>query len=155
MDIAKIGRPRKEFDKEQFEKLCALQCTEEEIAGWFGFSTFTLNTRCKETYEGRTFFEVFKIYSTDGKISLRRTQFKLAETSAIMAIWLGKQSLNQQEKNEQTVTVQVFPQKTMVFLDVDSDTIKTENSAENSRIPTDNRLYADKGAEGSGGEETV
>ena len=29
------GRPRKNIDKEQFEKLCFLHCTLEEIAGFF------------------------------------------------------------------------------------------------------------------------
>ena len=31
------------------------------------------------------------------KIKLRRNQFKLSEKSAAMAIWLGKQYLNQKE----------------------------------------------------------
>ena len=29
-----MGRPMKQIDKVQFEKLCALQCTEEEICGF-------------------------------------------------------------------------------------------------------------------------
>ena len=36
------GRPRKEIDQEQFEKLCGLQCTEEEICAWFDISDKTL-----------------------------------------------------------------------------------------------------------------
>ena len=35
-----------------------------------------------------------------GKASLRRTQFRMAETSAAMAIWLGKQYLGQKDKSE-------------------------------------------------------
>lgn len=92
----KMGRPRKEFDTDQFEKLCGLQCTLEEVSGWFGMSEDTLNVRLRESY-GDTFQGVYKKYSQDGKISLRRHQFRLAEKSAAMAIWLGKQYLGQRE----------------------------------------------------------
>ena len=34
------------------------------------------------------------------KIKLRRNQFKLSEKSASMAIWLGKQYLNQRDNTE-------------------------------------------------------
>ena len=37
----KIGRPLKEIDKVQFEKLCNLQCTLLEIAGFFNCSDDT------------------------------------------------------------------------------------------------------------------
>ena len=30
----RMGRPKIEIDKDQFEKLCNIQCTKEEIAGW-------------------------------------------------------------------------------------------------------------------------
>jgi AraC-like DNA-binding protein len=94
--MAKMGRPKKEFDKTKFEKLCMIMCTEEEIAGVLGFSVDTLQRRCNEEY-GTTFAEVYKTFSAAGKASLRRTQFKLAEKSASMAIWLGKQYLGQRD----------------------------------------------------------
>ena len=43
------------------------------------------------------FAEAFKKHSAQGKISLRRNQLKLSEKSAAMAIWLGKQMLNQKD----------------------------------------------------------
>lgn len=79
-----------------FEKLCALMCTEQEICGFFGITDKTLARWCKETY-GLRFSEAFKVYSMDGKISLRRMQFRLAEKSAGMAIFLGKQYLGQSD----------------------------------------------------------
>lgn len=91
-----MARPRKEIDKEQFEKLCGLQCTEEEILGWFDITDKTLCTWCKREY-GAGFSEVYKKKREKGKISLRRAQFKLAEKSAAMAIWLGKQYLDQKD----------------------------------------------------------
>lgn len=97
-----MARPRKEIDQQQFENLCALQCTEEEICGWFDVCTETLNSWCKRTYK-LSFSEIFKQKRGKGKISLRRNQFRLAESNATMAIWLGKQYLNQRDQIDASV----------------------------------------------------
>lgn len=91
-----MARPKKEIDKNQFEKLCELQCTKVEIAGFFDVSEDTVERWCKRTYE-ESFAVIFSKKRTNGKISLRRSQFKLAEKNANMAIWLGKQYLEQKE----------------------------------------------------------
>ena len=100
------GRPQKEIDKKIFENLCGLQCTLEEIAGVFDCSADTIERWCKREYK-ETFAEVYKKHSAKGKTSLRRTQFKLAEKSAAMAIFLGKNYLGQKdniiETDEQTL----------------------------------------------------
>ena len=101
--MANMGRPRKQIDKTEFEKLCSLQCTEREFCSWFDVSDETLNKWCKENYDGRTFLDVFKEKRENGLISLRRTQFQLAEKSPAMAIFLGKNLLGQTDKVEQTV----------------------------------------------------
>ena len=98
------GRPRKEIKKDSFEKLCGLQCTETEICGFFGVTDKTLSRWCRENYDGRNFSETFKELSQDGKISLRRAQFRLAEKSSAMAIWLGKQYLGQHDVQEFTIS---------------------------------------------------
>lgn len=90
------GRPRKEIKKETFEKLCGMMCTEVEICGFFGVTDKTLNRWCRDTYR-KNFSEIYKTVSMDGKISLRRMQFKLAEKSAAMAIFLGKNILGQSD----------------------------------------------------------
>ena len=100
--MAKTGRPSVEIDQQQFEKLCAMQCTETEIAAWFGCSIDTINRWCKRTYSKRTFADVFKEKREGGKASLRATQFKLAQKSAAMAIFLGKNWLGQTDRIEQT-----------------------------------------------------
>ena len=97
-----MARPRKEIDQKQFENLCGLQCTLEEICGWFNITDKTLDNWCKRTY-GSSFSEVFKQKRGTGKISLRRAQFRLAEKSASMAIWLGKQYLNQKDEPEDSI----------------------------------------------------
>lgn len=91
-----MARPTKEIDAEQFEKLCVLQCTLGEIAAWFKCSEDTIERWSKKTY-GMSFADAYKVYSADGKISLRRFQFKQAEKSYAMAIWLGKQWLGQRD----------------------------------------------------------
>ena len=100
------GRPQKEIDKKIFENLCGLQCTLEEIAGVFDCSVDTIERWCKREY-GETFAEVYKKHSAKGKTSLRRIQFKLAEKSAAMAIFLGRNYLGQKnndiETDEQTL----------------------------------------------------
>lgn len=96
-----MARPRIEIDKEQFKKLCAIQCTLAEIASWFKCSEDTLERWCKREFD-MSFADTYKIWSADGKISLRRTQFRMAETNVAMAIWLGKQYLGQAEKVEQS-----------------------------------------------------
>lgn len=97
------GRPKKEIDKDQFENLLRFQCTEIEIAGFFHCDVDTINAWCKRTYEGLNFSDVQKIYSASGKCSLRRWQFKQAEKSSRMAIFLGKQYLGQTERIEANV----------------------------------------------------
>ena len=100
-----MGRPRKEIDKAQFEKLCKIQCALDEIADWFNCSEDTIERWCKRTYQDEdgnplTFAEVYKKYSAGGKIVLRRAQMKLAEKNATMAIFLGKNYLGQTDKTE-------------------------------------------------------
>lgn len=94
-----MARPRAEINQEEFEKLCGLQCTKEEICDWFGITDKTLDAWCKRTYE-QSFSVIFEKKRVRGKISLRRAQFKLAEKSAAMAIFLGKNYLGQTDKQE-------------------------------------------------------
>ena len=95
-----MARPLKEIDKAQFEKLCALQCTKEEICGFLEISDKTLDGWCKRTYK-TGFSDIYRQKREMGKISLRQSQFRLAEKNANMAIWLGKQYLNQMDKIEE------------------------------------------------------
>lgn len=100
--MARTGRPRKEINEKLFENLCAIQCTEKEICAVLGCCEDTLNAWCKRTYK-MTFSDTYKSKKMLGKSSLRRTQFRLAEKSASMAIWLGKQYLGQKDAGEVTL----------------------------------------------------
>lgn len=93
------GRPRKELDLELAKRLCQVQCTAQEMSSVLDISPDTLDLRLKDAgYEG--FTEFYKSHSDEGKVSVRRAQFKLAteELNPTMLIWLGKQMLGQRDK---------------------------------------------------------
>lgn len=87
------------INKDFFEKLCALQCDTKEICGACNCSLEQLKNWCYQIYNA-SYEDVYKVKSTKGKISLRNLQFKLAEKSPIMAIYLGKVYLNQEDKTD-------------------------------------------------------
>lgn len=84
------GRPKKVIDYTAVEKLASIQCTQEEIANFLDISVRTLQ-------RDEEFCRLFKKGRDNGKMSLRRTQFKIAEKNASMAIFLGKQYLGQRD----------------------------------------------------------
>lgn len=86
----KIGRPKVKIDLDIAEKLGNLQCTIKECAAFMDIPVTTLQGR-------RDFRLAYEKGLENGKISLRRIQFKLAERNATMGIWLGKQYLGQRD----------------------------------------------------------
>ena len=78
----------------ELRKLAMLQCTLAEVAAVFRISKTTLHdilekdTRAKKAWDEG---------SGHGKIGLRRKQLRLAGHSAPMAIFLGKQMLDQKD----------------------------------------------------------
>ena len=96
------GRPPIPIDKKQFESLCGMLCTEEEIADFFGCSIDTVNRWCKNTY-AQTFAEIYKQKRTLGKASLRRSGFKMAQTIPSVHIFYAKNFLGMTDKVEHTV----------------------------------------------------
>lgn len=96
---------RKQIDQKTFEGLCAIQCTQSEICAVLDVDFKTLQRWCRDTYK-EEFSTVVKKKSDVGKSSLRRTQFRLAEKSSGMAIWLGKQYLDQVDRFETKTIVE-------------------------------------------------
>ena len=84
------GRPKKEIDYNIVEKLANIQCTQEEIASF-------LNIHVRTLQRDEEFCRVYKKGIENGKMSLRRYQYKLAEKNTAMAIFLGKQYLGQKD----------------------------------------------------------
>lgn len=108
------GRPKKEFDKKSFSDLVGLGCTQDEIC-WFFRDTNTgkpanpdtISRWCKRTY-GMNFQEYKnKMGLMPLKIQLRKNQLSLSKKSASMAIWLGKQYLDQKDRIEATMSHEI------------------------------------------------
>lgn len=87
------GRPKKIIDYDMVEKLASIQCTQEEIATFLNISVRTLQ-------RDEEFCRIYKKGIENGKMSLRRMQYKLAEKNTAMAIFLGKQYLGQRDNIE-------------------------------------------------------
>src|SRR3977135_1233752 len=80
------------IDLAELERLSAMQCTDEEVAAWFGVTTRTIERRRKNA----KFAEVMNRGRAKGRISVRRAQLKLLEAgNATMGVWLGKNILGQ------------------------------------------------------------
>lgn len=88
----KMGRPRRKIDLKLVEDLARIQCTISEISAILKIPESTLKNR-------KDFTTTFKNGKEDGKSSLRRYQWRMAEKNPGMAIWLGKQYLGQRETN--------------------------------------------------------
>lgn len=87
----RMGRPPKEIDKVRFEEMCAIQCTEEEIAAVFEVNASTLCDWCKRTYGGKTFSEVFAEKRQVGFYSLRSSGWKMKDKNPrIMELLMSK-----------------------------------------------------------------
>ena len=63
------------IDLAELEKLCGLQCTDEELAAWFNVTTRTIERKRKNA----KFAEVMNRGKAKGRISVRRQQMKLLE----------------------------------------------------------------------------
>lgn len=90
----------KEITIEELENLLICQCNLAETLDYFSCTEKELNDFCKQNYQNKTFGQLFKEKTSLGKANLRKLQFKHAESSVQMAIWLGKQYLGQEEKQK-------------------------------------------------------
>jgi hypothetical protein len=103
-----MARPKIEITDEDWikiDKMAGIFCTGEEIANIMGFSYDTLERRVKETH-GISCADYIRQKSDRGRMSLRRKQYEVAGSGNVsMLIWLGKQFLNQSDKQDQSVTI--------------------------------------------------
>lgn len=86
------------FNAQQFVELCKIQCTLTEISHFFHITLEELDNYCKKEFAVPSNVAQ-KEFSSEGKISLKRSQFKTAieKQNPIMQIWLGKNYLDQCE----------------------------------------------------------
>ncbi len=96
--MGNAGRPRIEIDTEQVEKLAMMHCKTTEIAAFFDVSVDTID---------RNYAENLRKGRDKGKMSLRRKQYDVAMKGNVsMLIWLGKNLLDQSDKQEVKEDVQ-------------------------------------------------
>lgn len=93
-----IGRRRLEIDWQEVNKLLEIQCTGEEVAGVMDISYDALAKTIKREFS-MSFTEYADIHRGKGRVSLRRTQFKVAndDENVPMLIHLGKTELGQKD----------------------------------------------------------
>jgi hypothetical protein len=85
-----MARPEAKIDLVELEKLCGMQCTDEEIAAFFGVSTRTIERR----HRVPKFRDIMEQGRAKGRVSVRRSLFRLAANGNIAAaIFLSKNLL--------------------------------------------------------------
>ena len=99
-----MARPKKEIKKSLFEELCKLQATQEEICNCLDVTDKVLTNWCLDTYD-KSFSEIFSVKRENGKLSLRRSQWKMSETVPSVAIFLGKNYLGQSDQRQHDLNV--------------------------------------------------
>lgn len=120
--MGKVGRPSKDIDFGEFERLCTIQATEEEISYVLGVTRPTLDSAVKKHY-GKGFEKVYAQLQASGKVSIRRAQFYLKNKSPAMAIYLGKVYLGQKEAAEEdgAQTIQIVADVANVTMPKDKE----------------------------------
>ncbi|HCW08692.1 MAG TPA: hypothetical protein DGG95_15140 [Cytophagales bacterium] len=89
------GRPEIPIDEAEVEKLAMMQCSQEEIAAFFGVSVDTIYRR---------FADTLKRGSALGRMSMKRQLYKKVQDGELGAIvWWGKNFAGMSDKVEQKV----------------------------------------------------
>jgi IS30 family transposase len=100
--------PYKFIDWVAFDRLCFIHCTQAEIASFFGCAEETIESAIKRE-KGISYLEYYEQKKGDGKRSLRRRMFELANNgNTTMLIWLAKNHLGMSDKVEQTITANAY-----------------------------------------------
>lgn len=74
---------------EEFDKLCAIQCTTEELSAWYDVSIDTIERAIKRVHK-KGFAEYYARKRKNGFISIRRVTFQKAQAgdkTALLLFW--------------------------------------------------------------------
>ena len=100
--MGKRGPRPTEINWKEFDTLCGVQCTLEEISLFFGLSEDTVERAVVRQWK-MPFAEYYAQKRRLGFISLRRKQYQLAiKGNVTMLVWLGKNLLGQADRQELT-----------------------------------------------------
>lgn len=127
-----VGRPPAIIDWDKVDELLKVGCTGTEIAANIGIHPDTLYKRVVIDKN----IPSFSVYSQQkrsvGLNELRKAQHEMALKNPTMAIWLGKQFLDQREPDNHVLEQNLSALK--AFLDM-QDKAKTEESVDVNREP--------------------
>jgi hypothetical protein len=85
-----VARPKLKIDLGELEKLCGMQCTDIEIAAFFGVSKKTIERRRNV----KKFSDIMDRARAKGRVSVRRHLFRMAANNNVAAaIFLSKNLL--------------------------------------------------------------
>lgn len=94
--MGKRGPERKIINWDEFHRLVAMQCTQDELAAWFGISKDWLDELCQRDL-GEKLSDIWSKRRLAGRVRLRKAQFEIMERggpgAATMAIYLDKKML--------------------------------------------------------------
>jgi len=101
-----VGRPKKlditdAYTQHQLKMLGRYHCTQREIAAMFRVTISSLQEWFEREPAAKALFEEGM---AEGKMSVRRAQFMMAQRNPVSSIWWGKNNLEQTDKTETKVT---------------------------------------------------
>lgn len=104
--------PKADIDWDQVKRLCAIQCTRNEICAILDIHHTTLLDRCQKD-NGITWKEFYEAARDGGKASIRRAQWQkgVEEKDTSMLRHLGKHYLDQHDRMD----VGFDPDKPVIF----------------------------------------
>ena len=105
------GQPKTDIDWKKVDELLIAGCSGAEIAGYFGFSTYTLYDRCMSD-NGILFSQYSQDKQAKGDSILRAHQYAKAlgltdKGDNTLLIWLGKTRLKQKEHTDEVISREV------------------------------------------------
>ena len=99
-DVGPVRGLRREMTREDFERLCRLQCGIPQLLGWCGVEREKLERWCRRTYH-RPLEEVMEMVRQDGLIEIREAAFDLMKKNASLVNQQLNRFLPQLEEPEE------------------------------------------------------
>ena len=99
--MAKVGRPKTEYDLKQVELFGRFKATYQTMADWFEVDVRTVEREMSPDADTE-FCRAYKKGMADLKLRLSEAQIHnaLVNNNATLQVWLGKQYLEQKDKSE-------------------------------------------------------
>jgi hypothetical protein len=128
-----MPKKTQQIDWDDVDKLCEIQCTAEEIAGFYDMSVDTLDRKLKAEF-GMGFAEYLRKKSSPGKVSLRRMMWIQANKGSVHAqIWLSKNYLGMKDKSDDDKYRDMRP----IVIETSAGTIKLGMSTQDGKLHND------------------